>query len=103
MFTTLSKRDRLDILNEAEAQRNVSGQAIEKDWWVCAVLQVLFSSQYREYLFEALVDDELWVSLDDHGMVTQVEQKDFSRGYVFSDETGEGPQREVYVSPARKI
>ncbi len=53
--------------------------------------------------FEALVDDELWVSLDDHGVVTQVEQKDFSRGYVFSDETGEGPQREVYISPARKI
>jgi hypothetical protein len=50
MFTTLSKRDRLDILNEAEVQRNVSGQAIEKDWWVCAVLQVLFSSQYQEYL-----------------------------------------------------
>jgi predicted nucleotidyltransferase component of viral defense system len=40
----------LDILNEAEVQRNISGQAIEKDWWVCAVLQVLFSSQYWEYL-----------------------------------------------------
>jgi hypothetical protein len=53
--------------------------------------------------FEALLDDELWVSLDDHGIVTQVEQKDFSRGYVFPDETDEGSHREVYVSPARKI
>jgi hypothetical protein len=55
------------------------------------------------FSFEALVNDELWVSLDDHGMVTQVEQKDFSRGYAVPDDTGEGPHREVYVSPARKI
>ncbi|MHC1691490.1 MAG: nucleotidyl transferase AbiEii/AbiGii toxin family protein [Sphaerochaetaceae bacterium] len=48
LLCSLSRQDKLDIFNEAETQKHIIGQAIEKDWWVCVILKVLFSSQYSD-------------------------------------------------------
>lgn len=53
--------------------------------------------------FEALVGDEVWISLNTKGKVTQVGQKDFSRGYGVLDEIRGGEKIELYVSPAREL
>lgn len=50
LLCSLSRQDRLDIFNEVEAEKHIIGQAIEKDWWVCIILKVLFSSQYSNFI-----------------------------------------------------
>jgi hypothetical protein len=50
LLCSLSRQDKLDIFNEAETQKHMLGQAIEKDWWVCTILKVLFSSRYSDYI-----------------------------------------------------
>jgi len=48
LLCSLSRQDKLDIFNEIETQKHIIGQAIEKDWWVCVILKVLFSSRYSD-------------------------------------------------------
>ncbi|MDD4573690.1 MAG: nucleotidyl transferase AbiEii/AbiGii toxin family protein [Sphaerochaeta sp.] len=44
----LTEQERVDIFNEVGKQKHISSQAIEKDWWVSTILEVLFNSQYKD-------------------------------------------------------
>ena len=50
-FIDLSKEDRVDILDRVSSELNIrQREVIEKDWWVTAVLRVLFSLPYANHL-----------------------------------------------------
>ena len=50
MYTDLSAKDRLFILDQVNGRTNYDQQTIEKDWWVTQVLRVLFAQPYAEHL-----------------------------------------------------
>lgn len=50
IFTDLSAKDRLFILDQVNGRTNYDQQTIEKDWWVTQVLRVLFTQPYAEHL-----------------------------------------------------
>ena len=45
----LSKKRRIEILEQVNNQSGLPIQAIEKDWWVTIVLKAIFSSKYAEH------------------------------------------------------
>lgn len=45
----LSKKRRIEILEQVNNQLGLPVQAIEKDWWVTIVLKAIFSSKYAEH------------------------------------------------------
>lgn len=50
-FIDLSKEDRVDILDRVSSELNIrQREVIEKDWWVTAVLRVMFSLPYANHL-----------------------------------------------------
>ena len=49
-LTQLTEKQQFDIYALAHEQTGVSQVVIEKDWWVTAVLQALFSLPYAEHL-----------------------------------------------------
>ena len=50
-YIDLSKEDRVDILDRVSSELNIrQREVIEKDWWVTAVLRVLFSLPYANHL-----------------------------------------------------
>jgi len=46
----LSKKERLEIYQEAHDTLGFSKIVIEKDWWVTAVLRALFALPYADHL-----------------------------------------------------
>jgi len=46
----ISKKERLEIYQQAHDLLGLSKVIIEKDWWVTAVLRALFSLSYAENL-----------------------------------------------------
>jgi hypothetical protein len=49
-FIKLPEQTRINAFTEAAARRALPSVAIEKDWWVTAVLSALFSLPYAEHL-----------------------------------------------------
>ncbi|MDR1023371.1 MAG: nucleotidyl transferase AbiEii/AbiGii toxin family protein [Prevotellaceae bacterium] len=49
-FINLPLENRLEVIRRTYAATGLSPQIIEKDWWVTAVLQALFSLPYAEHL-----------------------------------------------------
>ena len=49
-FNDLSKKERLELYQQAHNTLGLSKTIIEKDWWVTAVLRALFSLPYAEKL-----------------------------------------------------
>lgn len=49
-YTDLSFQDRLEIIHQVQARKNLNQQIIEKDWWVTAVLKALFSLPYAGHI-----------------------------------------------------
>lgn len=50
-YIDLSKEDRVDILDRVSSELNIrQREVIEKDWWVTAVLRVMFSLPYANHL-----------------------------------------------------
>lgn len=49
-FLNLSTEDQRTFIMEAAARRGLSSVIIEKDFWVCLVLEKLFQSSFKEYL-----------------------------------------------------
>ena len=49
-FNDLSKKERLELYQQAHDTLGLSKTIIEKDWWVTAVLRALFSLPYAENL-----------------------------------------------------
>ena len=48
-YIDLSKEDRVDILDRVSSELNIrQREVIEKDWWVTAVLRVMFSLPNRK-------------------------------------------------------
>jgi hypothetical protein len=45
LFTELSKNERIEIFRETAARRGMSEAVVEKDYWVCFVLERLFSDE----------------------------------------------------------
>lgn len=43
--------DRLYMLNKVSEEKNIDIESIEKDWWVTAVLKVLFEMKASKYMF----------------------------------------------------
>ena len=50
IYTNLSEKERLFVLDQVNARTNYDQQTIEKDWWVTQVLRVLFAQPYAEHL-----------------------------------------------------
>src|SRR5574344_25127 len=50
IFSDLTKKDKIDIINQVQSQNGLNRQIIEKDWWVTAVLRALFSLPYSKYI-----------------------------------------------------
>jgi len=49
-FFKLSERDRIEIINQTVIHKKLPAEAIEKDVWVTAVLQALFTLPYAKHL-----------------------------------------------------
>ncbi|MDR3094364.1 MAG: nucleotidyl transferase AbiEii/AbiGii toxin family protein [Bacteroidales bacterium] len=49
-FTVLPEQTRINAFTEAAARKALPAVAVEKDWWVTAVLRALFSLPYAENL-----------------------------------------------------
>lgn len=49
-FITLSIQNKINVFAEAASRKALPAVAIEKDWWVTAVLQALFTLPYAENL-----------------------------------------------------
>jgi len=49
-FFQLSQQDKVDVINQTVIHKKLPPEAIEKDIWVTAVLQALFSLPYAEHL-----------------------------------------------------
>jgi hypothetical protein len=49
-FIKLPEQTRINVFTEAAARKALPSAAIEKDWWVTAVLRALFSLPYAEHL-----------------------------------------------------
>ncbi len=49
-YTDLSIQDRVEIIRQVQAKKNLNLQIIEKDWWVTAVLRALFSLPYAGHI-----------------------------------------------------
>lgn len=49
-FLDLSPKEQRTLIQEAAARRGISAVIIEKDFWVCFVLETLFQSHFREHL-----------------------------------------------------
>ncbi len=50
-FVDLSKQDQVDVLDRVSTELNIrQREAIEKDWWVTAVLRAMFSLPYAGHL-----------------------------------------------------
>ena len=49
-FSRLPAQNKINAFTEAAAKRALPAVAVEKDWWVTAVLRVLFSLPYAEHL-----------------------------------------------------
>lgn len=49
-FTDLPTQDRAKILDSIQAKVGLKSAIIEKDWWITAVLRVLFKLPYAEYM-----------------------------------------------------
>jgi len=50
IFLKLSKSEKQTLITEAAAKRGISPVIIEKDFWVCFVLDQLFKSRYGEHI-----------------------------------------------------
>ena len=46
----LSKKRRIEILEQVNNRLGLPIQAVEKDWWVTMVLKAVFSSRFAQYL-----------------------------------------------------
>lgn len=42
-YRSLSSRERFELLDAASQQRGIAPSILEKDYWVCKTLDVLFS------------------------------------------------------------
>lgn len=49
-YSDLSIQDRIEIIRQVQARKNLNLQIIEKDWWVTAVLRALFSLPYAGHI-----------------------------------------------------
>ncbi len=49
-YTDLSLQERIEIIHQVQAKKNLNLQIIEKDWWVTAVLRALFSLPYAGHI-----------------------------------------------------
>jgi predicted nucleotidyltransferase component of viral defense system len=49
-FINLPAQNKINAFAEAAARKALPAVAIEKDWWVTAVLRALFSLPYAEHL-----------------------------------------------------
>jgi len=49
-FLTLPEQTRINVFTETAARKALSAIAVEKDWWVTAVLQALFTLPYAKHL-----------------------------------------------------
>jgi hypothetical protein len=49
-FTTLPEQTRINVFTETAARKALPAVAVEKDWWVTAVLRALFSLPYANSL-----------------------------------------------------
>ena len=47
-FVKLSDKDKIDIFNTVATLKHISKEAVEKDWWVIAVLRSLFTLPYSD-------------------------------------------------------
>lgn len=50
IFTDLTIRDRIDLIDYVSSQTGYRSQIVEKDWWVTAVLRVIFNLPYANEL-----------------------------------------------------
>jgi len=46
----LSNKDKIDIFNTVATLKHISKEAVEKDWWVTAVLRSLFALPYSTHI-----------------------------------------------------
>ena len=46
MYTDLSAKDRLFILDQVNGRTNYDQQTIEKDWWATQVIKAIFALPY---------------------------------------------------------
>jgi predicted nucleotidyltransferase component of viral defense system len=49
-FIELPKQNKINVFAEVAARKAIPAVAVEKDWWVTAVLHALFSLPYSEHL-----------------------------------------------------
>lgn len=50
MWSNLSRAEQIAAAQAVASKRNIDERAVEKDWWVTAVLKALFNTRYSEYL-----------------------------------------------------
>lgn len=50
IYTDLTTKGMLAVLDQVNAQTNSNQQTIEKDWWVTQVMRLLFSQPYAKHL-----------------------------------------------------
>jgi predicted nucleotidyltransferase component of viral defense system len=49
-FIRLSKKDKLNIFNQASEKTGLPSSAVEKDWWVTLSLNIIFSLLYSKHI-----------------------------------------------------
>lgn len=50
LWKNLTASERLAAVQTTAAGKNIEDRAVEKDWWVTAVLNALFNTSCRDYL-----------------------------------------------------
>lgn len=50
MWSNLNRAEQIAAAQAVAAKRNIDERAVEKDWWVTAVLKALFNTRHSEYL-----------------------------------------------------
>lgn len=50
LWKNLTASERLAAVQTTAAGKNIEDRAVEKDWWVTAVLKALFNTSCRDYL-----------------------------------------------------
>ena len=50
LWQNLDMSERIAAVQTTAANKNIEDRAVEKDWWVTAVLKALFSTSCSDYL-----------------------------------------------------